>query len=145
MSDDCRRHLQEYRTAAAAAVSHPYIAERVGEMGNLNAHTAVAATRRCDVAPILVAVDGSRAAGAALRIARLLADRDGAHVEAVLLEGIAPSGSASLSAEEVRQSLVPDATRLGRVRRQLCDALEATTWNLHIELGSFGPRSPSVP
>lgn len=92
----------------------------------------------CDVAPILVAVDGSRSAGAALRIARLLADRDHAPVEAVLFEGIAPSGSASFHADDLRKALVPASTRLGRVRRQLCDVLETTTWTLHVELGFFG-------
>ena len=91
-------------------------------------------------APIIVAVDGSRASGAALRIAASLADRDRIPVEAILLEGIAPSGSGmSLCADALRQASFPEATRLGRVRRQLCAILETHTWALHVEFGSFGP------
>lgn len=92
-----------------------------------------------DVAPILVAVDGSRASGAALHVAAALAARDCAPVEAVLLEGIVPSAGASLGAETLRQESVPESTRLGRVRRQLCAILGTNTWTLHVEFGSFGP------
>lgn len=91
-------------------------------------------------APIVVAVDGSRASGAALRIAAALADRDRLSVEAILLEGIAPSGSAmSLSADVLRHASFPESTRLNRVRSQLCAILETHTWNLHVAFGSFGP------
>ena len=91
-------------------------------------------------APIIVAVDGTRASGAALRIAAALADRDHVPVEAILLEGVAPAGTGmSLSADALRQARLPESTRLARVRRQLCGILETHGWNLHVELGFFGP------
>lgn len=90
--------------------------------------------------PVVVAVDGSRASCAALRVTAALAQRDCAPVEAVLLEGILPSGGATLCAETLRQESVPEFTRLARVRRQLCAILETNAWNLHVEFGSFGPR-----
>ena len=95
--------------------------------------------QQSDIAPILVAVDGSKASDAALRIAGALAERDRAPVEAVLLEGMVPSAGASLGADTLRQEFVPESTRLGRVRRQLCTILETNAWNLNVEFGSFGP------
>ena len=91
-------------------------------------------------APIIVAVDGTRASGAALRIAAALADRDHVSVEAIVLEGLAPPGTGmSLSADALRQATLPESTRLARVRRQLCSILETHDWKLHVELGFFGP------
>ena len=89
-------------------------------------------------APIIVAVDGSRASSAALRVTAALAERDGAPIEAVLLEGMGPSGDMTLSAEALRNEPIPDSTRLGRVRRQLCAILERSNWKLHVDVGSFG-------
>lgn len=101
---------------------------------------ATVGVERPAAAPIIVAVDGSPPSAAALRIAAALADRDAVPVEAVLLEGIAPSASGmSLGADALRQTSPPESTRLGRVRQQLCAILETHKWNLHVEVGSFGP------
>jgi nucleotide-binding universal stress UspA family protein len=91
--------------------------------------------------PILVATDGSRASGAALRIAAALAARQGRRIEAVVVEETFPitRDGVSIGAETLRQERLPDATQLGRVRRQLCAILEADTWNLHVEFGRVGP------
>jgi nucleotide-binding universal stress UspA family protein len=124
----------------AAAAAHALASEETDPL----ARSAVGVERR-STAPIVVAVDGSRAAGAALRVAAALADRDRAPVEAVLLEGIAPSGSGmSLCADVLRQASLAENTRLGRVRRQLCAILETHAWNLHVEFGSFGPAVTNV-
>lgn len=91
------------------------------------------------IAPIVVAVDGSAESGAALRVAAALAARDDAPVEAVLREGLAPRGHVSVCGETLRQQPMSGATKLGRVRRQLCEILESNAWNLHVDFGSFGP------
>ena len=89
--------------------------------------------------PIILALDGSRASEAALRVTAALAARDHAPVEALLVEGAAPAGSMSLRAEAVREAPMSESTRFSRVRQQLCEALETSAWNLHVQVGSFGP------
>ena len=90
-------------------------------------------------APILVAVDGSRASGAALRLAADLAGRDGSSIVPVLVESFALSTNARcIPADVLRKERVPEVSRLGRVRRQLCDVLDTDSWKLHVEFGPFG-------
>jgi nucleotide-binding universal stress UspA family protein len=98
-------------------------------------------TDRALIEPLVVATDGSRAATAALRVASMLAGRQGRRIEAVIVEETFPTGpeGVAISAETLRRERVPDDTRLGRVRRQLCAVLEANSWNLHVEFGRVGP------
>jgi nucleotide-binding universal stress UspA family protein len=74
--------------------------------------------------PILVATDGGRAAGAALRVAAALAARDDRTVDAIVVEGALPSvPGVCIGPEALRLESVPQSTRLGRVRQQLCTIL----------------------
>ena len=96
--------------------------------------------------PLVVATDGSRASAAALRIASLLASRQGRRIEAVIVEETFPTGpqGVAIAAETLRNERVPDDTRLGRVRRQLCALLESNSWNLHVEFGRVGQTVAST-
>lgn len=109
------------------------------------ARTAIGAERAL-TEPLIVATDGSRASAAALRIAALLAERQGRRIEAVIVEETFPTGQqgVAIAAETLRQERVPDDTRLGRVRRQLCALLEKDTWNLRVEFGRVGPLIAST-
>jgi nucleotide-binding universal stress UspA family protein len=90
--------------------------------------------------PILVATDGGRTSAAALRVARALAARDGIHIEAVVVEErFPPMPGACISADALRLEGVPESTRLGRVRAQLCSVLEGNSWKLRVEFGRIGP------
>ena len=95
--------------------------------------------------PILVATDGGRAAGAALRVAAALAARDGRMVEAIVVDGALPSvPGVCIGAEALRLETVPESTRLGRVRQQLCTILGEDSWKLHVEFGRLGPTIARV-
>ena len=91
--------------------------------------------------PLVVATDGSRASGAALRIAALLAARQECRIEVVTVEETFPAGpeGVPISSETVRRERMTDDTQLGRVRRQICATLPANSWNLHVEFGRVGP------
>ena len=109
------------------------------------ARTAIGAERAI-AEPLVVATDGSRASAAALRIASLLAARQGRRIEAVIVEETFPTGpeGVAIAGETLRREHVPDDTRLGRVRRQLCALLEADTWNLRVEFGRAGATIAST-
>ncbi|MFL5615246.1 MAG: universal stress protein [Gemmatimonadaceae bacterium] len=89
---------------------------------------------------ILVATDAGRASAAALRVASALSARDGLRVEAILVEEDLPAlPDVCLGARALRLECLPESTRLGRVRRQLCTILEGSSWKLRVGFGRMGP------
>lgn len=93
------------------------------------------------VAPLLVSVDGSRASGAALRVASELARHHGTAIEALLVEPPFPAAVRGVRIDplSLREIEIPRSTRFARVQRQLCASLHDVPWSLRVEFGRVAP------
>lgn len=90
--------------------------------------------------PLLVATNGSMASAAALRIAAAIARRDGRPIQAAFVEEtMASVPSVTITGAALLQERVPESTRLGRVRQQLCTILGQRAWTLRVAFGRLGP------
>jgi nucleotide-binding universal stress UspA family protein len=90
--------------------------------------------------PLLVAVDGSRSAGAALRFAGALARNEGKRVEALFVENsVTDIEGITIGASALREEPCAFESQLERVRQQACAFLPGDDWAMRVEFGRVAP------
>lgn len=90
--------------------------------------------------PLLVAVDGSRSAGAALRFAEALARNEGKRVEALFVENsVTDIDGITIGASALREEPCAHESQLERVRQQACAFLPGDDWAMRVEFGRVAP------